>query len=317
MSSGEGMYHYPRAWKHDLRMPFMAIADYIERLQKGEDLTRPFDELRAERDRIANEYEALLSSDEDKGAFREMLGLAQAVFPHMESHRFYIDQWATQVFFEKVREVAALFVEHGMLEDVEDVFILRVNEVREAISDLSLAWSGGTTPRGAGYWPPIVKRRKEILAKLAEWTPPPALGTIPEEVGDPTMQMLWGVTAERLKKWIAQSGGGDGAAELSGYGGSPGVVEGIARVVRSVDEIGTVEDGDVLVCPLTSPSWGPVFPKISAAVSDAGGMMSHAAIVAREYGLPAVVGTGQATRVIKTGQRVRVDGGTGTVTVLD
>jgi pyruvate,water dikinase len=317
MTSGEGMYHYPRAWKHDMRMPFMAITNYVERIGRGEDLARPIDELRAERDRIANEYEGLLSSDEDKGAFREMLGLAQAVFPHMESHRFYIDQWSTTVFFDKVRDVAALMCRNGMLDDPEDVFMLRVNEVRDAISDLALAWSGGTTPRGAGYWPPIVKRRKEILATLAKWTPPPALGTIPEEVGDPTMQMLWGVTAERLKKWIAQTGDGAGTTELSGYGGSPGVVEGVARVVRSVDEIGDVEEGEVLVCPLTSPSWGPIFPKIAAAVADAGGMMSHAAIVCREYGLPAVVGTGQGTRVIKTGQRVRVDGGNGVVTVVD
>lgn len=318
MTSGEGMYHYPRAWKHDLRMPYMAIGDYVERIGRGEDLARPIDELLAERDRIANEYEALLTSDEDKGAFREMLGLAQAVFPHMESHRFYIDQWSTTVFFDKVREVAELMCRHGMLDDPEDVFMLRVNEVRDAISDLSLAWSGGTTPRGAGYWPPIVKRRKEILETLSEWAPPPALGTIPEEVSDPTMQMLWGVTAERLRKWIAQSGpatdGGPG--ELTGYGGSPGVVEGVARVVRSVDEIGDVQEGEVLVCPLTSPSWGPIFPRIVAAVADAGGMMSHAAIVCREYGLPAVVGTGQGTRVIKTGQRVRVDGGNGVVTVI-
>ena len=73
------------------------------------------------------------------------------------------------------------------------------------------------------------------------------------------------------------------------------MVEGIARVVRSVDEIGNVQEDEVLVCPLTSPSWGPIFPKIAAAVSDIGGMMSHAAIVCREYGLPAVVGTGQGT----------------------
>ena len=166
MTSGEGMYHYPRAWKHDLRMPFMAVGDYVERLGRGEDLARPIDKLLAERDRIADEYEALLSTDEDKGAFREMLGLAQAVFPHMESHRFYIDQWSTTVFFDKVREVAELMCRHGMLEDPEDVFMLKVNEVRDAISDLSLAWSGGSTPRGAGYWPPIVKRRKEILEVL-------------------------------------------------------------------------------------------------------------------------------------------------------
>jgi len=75
-------------------------------------------------------------------------------------------------------------------------------------------------------------------------------------------------------------------------------------------------EGEVLVCSVTAPSWCPVFPKIAAAVSDIGGMMSHAAIVAREYGLPAVVGTGNATSAIKTGDRVRVDGDTGVVTIL-
>jgi pyruvate,water dikinase len=77
-----------------------------------------------------------------------------------------------------------------------------------------------------------------------------------------------------------------------------------------------VQQDEVLVCSVTAPSWGPVFPKIAAAVSDIGGMMSHAAIVAREYGLPAVVGTGHATKLIKTGDRVRVDGDNGTVTIL-
>ena len=81
-----------------------------------------------------------------------------------------------------------------------------------------------------------------------------------------------------------------------------------------MNEIGTVQQGEVLVCPVTAPSWVPVFPKIAAAVSDIGGMMSHAAIVAREYGLPAVVGTGHATKLIKTGDLVRVDGDNGTVT---
>jgi pyruvate,water dikinase len=95
------------------------------------------------------------------------------------------------------------------------------------------------------------------------------------------------------------------------------VVEGTARVLLSVNEIGQVRDGEILVCPVTAPSWGPVFGKIRAAVSDIGGTMSHAAIVAREYGMPAVVGTGTATKRIRTGQRVRVDGDRGLVTILD
>jgi len=78
-----------------------------------------------------------------------------------------------------------------------------------------------------------------------------------------------------------------------------------------------VQEGEILVARITAPSWGPVFARIGAAVTDIGGMMSHAAIVCREYGLPAVTGAGSATTAIRTGQRIRVDGSSGTVTILD
>ncbi len=74
---------------------------------------------------------------------------------------------------------------------------------------------------------------------------------------------------------------------------------------------------EILVCTITSPAWSPIFRKIRAAVTDIGGIMSHAAIVCREYGMPAVVGTGRATSTIRDGQRIRVDGTNGTVTILE
>jgi pyruvate,water dikinase len=136
---------------------------------------------------------------------------------------------------------------------------------------------------------------------------------MPADISDPLLLMLWGITAEQLTSWSQPPGDSN---ELRGFGASAGVVEGIAHVVRSVDEISTIKDGEILVCPVTAPSWAPVFGKIKAAVSDIGGAMSHAAIVAREYGLPAVVGTGHATKRIVTGQLVRVDGTSGIVTIL-
>jgi pyruvate,water dikinase len=314
MSTGDGFYHHHRAWMDDLRLPFSAITGYVARLGAGDDLGRPKERLLAERDRIAAEYRELLPA-EQRPSFDEMLGLCRRVFPHAEGHKFFIEHWGTSLFFNKIREIGAVFAEHGFFEDAEDLFFLNTHEVHEALSDLGLAWSGGLPGRGTTYWPPIVAERKRILAVLAEWTPPPALGAVPEVINDPTVQLLWGVTADRLRAWSEQSaGGGDGS--VTGYAASPGVAEGPARVVRNVDEIGTVQPGEVLVCPVTAPSWGPVFPKIAAAVSDIGGMMSHAAIVAREYGLPAVVGTGHATKLIRTGDRVRVDGNTGRVTIL-
>jgi pyruvate,water dikinase len=125
--------------------------------------------------------------------------------------------------------------------------------------------------------------------------------------------MLWGITPERLRQWA--STGGDRAV-LVGAAASPGIAEGPARVLRDVEEIVDVRDGEILVCTVTSPAWAPIFSKIRGTVTDIGGIMSHAAIVCREYGLPAVVGTGRATSEIRTGQRVRIDGTAGTVTIL-
>jgi phosphohistidine swiveling domain-containing protein len=312
MSTGDGFYHHHRAWADDLRLPFTAMTGYIALLRDGKELDRPRERLLAERDRIATEYAALLPGDEERKQFEEMLGLCRHVFPHAEGHKFFIEHWGTSLFFNKIREVGAVLAEHGFFGDSDDVFYLNIHEVHEALSDLGLAWAGGTPARGTLYWPPRVARRREILAVLSRWTPPPALGVVPEVINDPTVNLLWGVTAERLRAWA-----GDGEAGVTGYAASPGVVEGVARVVRDVNEIGTVQQGEVLVCPVTAPSWAPVFPKIAAAVSDIGGMMSHAAIIAREYGLPAVVGTGHATEQIKTGDRVRVDGDNGTVTILE
>jgi pyruvate,water dikinase len=127
--------------------------------------------------------------------------------------------------------------------------------------------------------------------------------------------MLWGVTDERVREWLSSDG--DRSDALTGFAASAGVAEGLARVLLRVDQLDELEDGEILVAPVTSPSWAPVFHRIAAAVLDTGGIMCHAAIVAREYGLPAVVGTGTATKVIRTGDLLRVDASTGVVTVLD
>jgi pyruvate,water dikinase len=118
-----------------------------------------------------------------------------------------------------------------------------------------------------------------------------------------------------VKGWLGAGDSADGG--LKGFAASPGSAEGPARVIFSADQIAEVQDGEILVAPLTAPSWAPIFGKIRATVTDVGGMMSHAAIVCREYGLPAVTGTAFGTKQIKTGQRIRVDGNTGQVTVLD
>jgi phosphohistidine swiveling domain-containing protein len=108
----------------------------------------------------------------------------------------------------------------------------------------------------------------------------------------------------------------EGEGSMAGSPVSPGVVEGTVRVVFSPHET-TLEPGEVLVCPGTDPAWTPLFLAAGGLVMEVGGMMTHGAVVAREYGIPAVVGVANATRLLKTGQRVRVDGGSGIIEVLE
>jgi pyruvate,water dikinase len=103
---------------------------------------------------------------------------------------------------------------------------------------------------------------------------------------------------------------------FQGYPGSPGVAEGVARVITSFEAFPKLQPGEILVCPYTATAWTPLFPKVKAVVTDTGGMLTHAAITAREYRIPAVVGTWRATRSIKDGDFIRVDGDRGVVEVL-
>ncbi len=315
-SNGSGFYHTDEVWLEHLDIPFGYLRNYIDKIRQGVDLSRPIEELRAERDRVVNEYMELLPTDEDKEAFQGKLGLARVVFPYVENHNFWVEHYSHAVIWRKMRELGETFVKEGFFADRDDVFFLKRDEINEALWDMYSAWAVGTEARGPRYWPRELERRKGILDTLRAWSPPPALGEPPEVVTEPFTIMLWGITSDSIGMWLgAGEEGGDGG--LHGFAASPGVAEGPARVILTADQIGEVQEGEILVAPLTAPSWAPIFNKIKATVTDIGGMMSHAAIVCREYGLPAVTGTAFGTKQIETGQRIRVDGSTGTVTVLD
>jgi pyruvate, water dikinase len=315
-SYGNGLYHHHRSWIDDTTLPIGMIGSYLARIGAGDDVAPPRAALRAERDRITREYSDLLPG-ELRPAFDAQLELARTVFPHIEDHNFYVDHWAHTVFWNKVREFGALLAEHGFLEEFEDVFYLRHDELRIALADLRLQWSSGGAgcPRGPGYWPPIVTRRKRIHEAMRAWVPPPSLGRAPGVITDPVTIMHWGITTERVEEWLATSDE-EQRDTLVGLPGSPGVAEGVARVVRSPEHISQIREGEILIASSTSTSWTPVFSKISGAVLDTGGVMCHAAIIAREYGLPAVLGTGTATKRIRTGDRIRIDADAGIVTLL-
>ncbi len=313
-SHGSGLYSHHRSWIDDTTLPITIIGSYIERLERGESISRPGEELAGERERITAGYRSMLPDDE-RSDFDQRLALARTVFPFVEDHNFYIDHRYLTVFWNKVRAFGGLLSGHGFLPEPDAIFYLRPDEVRLALDELRLHWSAGSVGpvRGPRHWPPIVARRKMKLAALQRWPAPPAVGQAPPEITDPMMIMLWGMTTERVGGWLSAS---DEQSLLTGVAASPGSVEGLARVILDPTQLGALEEGEILVAPSTSTSWTPLFGKAVAAISEVGGIMCHAAIVAREYGLPAVVGVSRATETIRTGDRLRVDGGAGTVTRL-
>jgi pyruvate, water dikinase len=314
-STGSGFYHHDKIWIENVEVPFEFIRNYISMLNSGENLNRPIDAIRAERDRVVAEYTELLATPEDREAFEGKLGLARTVFPYVENHNFYVEHWSHSVIWRKMRQLGGVFVKEGFWADADDIFYLKRTEVEEALWDYFVSWASPEPAAGPGRWPAIISKRKDICAALATAKPSPGLGEPPEVVTEPFTVMLWGITSDSVNSWL---GGGDTAeGELRGMAASPGVVEGPARVIFSPEQINEIQQGEILVAPLTAPSWAPIFGKIQATVTDTGGMMSHAAIVCREYGLPAVTGTGFATSKITTGMRLRVDGSNGVVTVLD
>jgi pyruvate,water dikinase len=315
-STGAGYTHTDRAWIDDARLPFTAMRGYVEKIKAGENIDRPLEEIRAERTRITAEYRDLLPTSADQKTFDELVNLARCVYPYVENHNFYVEHWHHSLFWSKVRELGDLFVTGGFIADREDIFFLHRNEIYSALYDLIIGWATGTEARGVTYWPKEVERRRGIRERLSTWAPPPALGSPPEVVTEPLTVMLWGITQETVAEWL---GGGEDSdsKELRGVAASPGKVTGRARVITDPGQLHDIETDEILVCRVTAPSWAPVFSRIQAAVSDVGGIMAHTAIVSREYGLPAVVGTGFGTQLIKTGQLIEVDGDKGVVRILD
>jgi pyruvate,water dikinase len=320
ISTGTGWFHHHACWNDDLNVPFESIRMHIKALKDGKEVGRATEKLIEERDTIIAEYRSLIDSEDDLEAFNDTLAIAQRVFPYSEDHIFYVENWFHSLFWNKMREVADILTGAGFMEDREDIWYLKRGEIRDALNDLVCAWATGVKPRGPSYWPKEIAWRKGVMEKFREWTPPAALGVPPEVVTEPFTIMLWGVTTDVLKEWLkgveAASSVGDDGDELIGAPGSIGTVEGKARVIKTVDGLAELNEGEILVATTTSPSWAPAFTKISGAITDVGGSMCHAAIICREYGLPTVVGTGRATSFIKTGDLVRIDGGNGTVKIL-
>ena len=220
--------------------------------------------------------------------------------PLTPDHHFYIDQGANAHVRLVLLAVGQKLVEAGRLDTPDDVLFLRYNELRMLIGSPDAVDARGL----------VAERRAEREA-AKQVHPRDWVGTVtPSQLAFPYL-VNWGYP-ERFHRQAS-----DDQTRIEGIAGSPGMIEGTARVVMTTDEFDQVRDGDILVCQMTNPAWVVLFTKIAGLVTDTGGTTSHPAVLSREFGIPAVIGTSIATKRIATGDRIRVDGSTGVVEVLE
>jgi pyruvate,water dikinase len=317
MSIGGGWHHMDVAWNDNLDVPLAHIKNYIQRLEKGEQIDRPVEEVEKIRNQVVAEYRSLIANEKDRQTFDQRLELAKRVSIFPESHQFYVENWFHALFYRRAKELGQMFVSRGVLKENEDIFYLSRFEIYPILYDVLASWCTGVPPIAKYELPPKIVRRKQIYNKFKKWNPPPALGVAPEVVTEPNQIVLWGVTSEKIDMWLKAAEVKPGkVTELRGFAGSAGVTEGTARVCMELEDIAKLKEGDILVARMTAASWAPAFNIISGCVTDIGGTFCHAAIVAREYKMPAVIGVGNGTAVIKTGDKLKVDGDNGIVSIL-
>jgi pyruvate,water dikinase len=264
-------------------------------------------QLRETRDAAINEMWSLVpagTSQDDKDKLKTALELALKMTPLTPDHHFYMDQGTYARMRLVLMGIGRTLVELGGLDQPDDIMFLKYDELRKL--------SANVTTFAAKS---LVKERRAAREKAFAIRPRLWAGTITDwsMYGEPYKQVLWDWPGiyERSKTAAAQPAG-----SVKGLGASAGVYEGTARVVESAEQFDQVKKGEVLVCKMTSPAWVVLFTKIGGLITDSGGALSHPAVVSREFGIPAVVGTRTGTHAIKTGQRVRLNGASGLVEIL-
>ena len=274
--------------------PNLALAA-IDRMRVSPASAAPQDhqaQLAEDRQRLVSEIGAMLEADpEAQGQFLAGAHGASVLMPGRERTKTNCVKFIQEARMA-ARELGQRMVDRGVYPEITSFAMLRFSEQHQAIDN----------PDG---WREIIEQRQEIFDMAAGKQEPFVI------VGESEPLSSWpdrdAVTVELLRS-------GD---SIQGLPGCPGVSEGRARVILDSHDPTALEPGDVLIAPLTDPSWTPLFVPAAGVVVDGGAALSHAIIVSRELGIPCVVSATDATKRIPDGARIQVDGDTGVVTILD
>jgi pyruvate,water dikinase len=293
-------------WIEDPSPALYTVSAYLAK-GEGHDFTGSNAAAIAERDELLGQARRHIGGGPGGQRFEEALATNRSAnFAWWnDEHNYLIDRRIAIPVRRLTLELGARLVDDGRLEQPDDLFYVFKAELGQAVENggAEFARLSSLIPDRRDYYEHWKRRGPDL---------PAVLGTVPREIADPLMIEVFGLSPHFLK--VVQEPAS--TQQLAGFPACRGMAEGRARVVTTVADIQQVQPGEILVCGGTTTEWTPVFGIIAGCVCDTGGSLSHAAIVSREYGLPCVVGTGTATVAIHTGDRLRVDGGRGTIELL-
>lgn len=276
-------------WNEEPQSLLPSILSHLKQMTANQHRER-FTQGEIQAEKTMNELLITVSNQENgkqkSKKLKRLVKLFRSCMALREHHKFAMIRHFG-FYKEVILEEAALLVEKGILQQTEDVYFLKLDELQTAISGIPLV-----------HAPELIKARRESF-KLNQKKKPPRVFTSEGEI----------IVGQRKNTPIPKGA-------LAGTPVSSGIIEGTARVVFHPDQA-KMEAGDILVAPFTDPGWTPLFLSAKGLVLEVGGLMTHGAVIAREYGIPAVVGVEGATETIRNGQRIRVNGREGYVELLE
>ncbi|OJY53001.1 PEP-utilizing enzyme [Pseudonocardia sp. 73-21] len=290
------------SWIEDNTIPLDMIRSFVLK-EQDHDFEAAARNALAEREAAIETARSGLTKEEQEVFDAGLQSNLDANFPWwQDDHNYYIDL-KVMIPLRRINQELASRVG---ADDKDDMLYLFWPELQEVAT-------GG---QYRGELKSLVADRRQYFDHWAglRGSMPKVLGTVPETVEDPVLIEIFGLNPSSIR--AMQNPNAAEETVLTGVAAAKGTATGIARVLTSSDDMHRLEEGSILVCESTSPSWTPAFGKIAGAACDGGGMLSHAAIVGREYGVPTVTAVGIATLAIKDGDEIEVDGTNGRVTIL-
>ncbi|HET9476459.1 MAG TPA: PEP-utilizing enzyme, partial [Dehalococcoidia bacterium] len=277
-------------WREDPSFPLFLVNQYVNAPEEANPITLHDQAIRRREERIGQVEAHFAGEPEKLRTFHSLAKTAQQRTVILEDHNFYIDQrgWSSARF--PLMQIGRRLAEQGTIDRNQDVFYLHEREIRKAAANPALVLSST-----------VAQRRKE-RDRWLRTVPPLKIGAGDIEADGQRDRFFGAIKEPSFESGI-----------LRGVAASKGVARGIARVIPSLEEIERLSPGEILVTHATSPPWTPLFAVAGAVVTEAGGILSHCAVVAREYQIPAVVGARGALQKIEDGMLITVDGTRGTV----